>query len=494
MTQQPGFDSDSPERVLPNKAASWGELLSGTNLIRSVALSGGVVLHAVNLYIATTILPSVVKDIGGIDYYAWNTTIYVVASIVAAALSARVLTRLGPKMAYVVAGLIFAVGAVVCATAASMPWMLNGRLIQGFGGGLLVSLPYAMTRIVFPERLWSRAMAMISGMWGIATLFGPALGGIFAELGIWRMAFWSLLPLIIFFAGLAAVALPPRGASGLKAPPLPARQLILLTLAVLAASIASVSEDLLFSLFTLVGAGVLTAILIYTDKRAPQRLLPRGSFQISSPVGALYAMSALLAATVGCTEIFIPLFLQELQGFSPLKAGYFASLMSIGWTTGALLTSSLQNRPLRLTLRASPALSLLSLAALAVVIPWPGSASWTITGLTCAALILGGMSVGLAFPHLASGVLLVAPPDEQELAASSIMTVQLSAIAFGAALAGLTVNLAGISAGAAEMDVANAARWLFIVFLVAPAVCFLLMWNRTGLMMSTPSPASSPSD
>ena len=475
MSQDSSITSSQP-------AASWAELLSGVNLIRSLALSGGVALHAVNLYIATTILPSVVRDIGGIDYYAWNTSVYVVASIVAAALSARVLAHFGPKASYGVAGTVFAVGAVVCATAMSMPMMLVGRLIQGLGGGLLVALPYAMTRIVFPERLWSRAMAMISGMWGIATLCGPALGGIFAELGIWRVAFWSLIPLIIFFAGLAAFVLPPRSATDLKPSPLPALQLLLMTLAVLAASVASVSEHLLFSAVTLLVTLVFTALLIITDQRAPQRLLPRGSFQVSSPLGALYAMSALLAATVGCTEIFVPLFLQELHDFTPLKAGYFASLMSVGWTLGSLITSSLQGRTLLVTLRSSPLLSLVSLLALTVLIPWSGSGGWGISGLTCFALILGGMSVGLAFPHLASGVLVVAPSDEQDLAASSIMTVQLSAIAFGSALAGLTVNLAGLSGGEGAMDMANAARWLFIVFLAAPALCFLLMWKRAPLM------------
>src|SRR5690606_7868535 len=150
--------------------------------------------------------------------------------------------------------------------------------------------------------------------------------------------------------------------------------------------------------------------------------------------------------------------LQELQGFTPLKAGYFASLMSVGWTIGSLTTSSLQGRSLMLTLRSSPLLSFMSLAALAVLMPWPGQADVAVSSLTCAALVLGGMSVGLAFPHLASGVLLVAPPEEQDLAASSIMTVQLCAVAFGAALAGLTVNLAGLSGDASTTDVANAAR------------------------------------
>ena len=73
----------------PAPVARWADLLSGRNGVRSLALAGGVALHAVNVYIATTILPSVVRDIGGLDYYAWNTTLFVVASILGSATSAR---------------------------------------------------------------------------------------------------------------------------------------------------------------------------------------------------------------------------------------------------------------------------------------------------------------------------------------------------------------------------------------------------------------------
>ncbi|MGN4070885.1 MFS transporter, partial [Burkholderia gladioli] len=66
--------------------SSWGELLSGRNGLRSIALAGGVALHAINIYLATTILPSVVHEIGGLEYYAWNTTLFMAASIVGAPL------------------------------------------------------------------------------------------------------------------------------------------------------------------------------------------------------------------------------------------------------------------------------------------------------------------------------------------------------------------------------------------------------------------------
>ena len=116
--------------------ASWSELLSGRNGLRSLALAGGVAVHAINVYVATTILPSVVEDIGGLEYYAWNTTLFVVASILGSALSPQVLEKLGLRHSFLVSLLFFAIGTTLCAAAPSMPFLLFARTIQGLGGGL----------------------------------------------------------------------------------------------------------------------------------------------------------------------------------------------------------------------------------------------------------------------------------------------------------------------------------------------------------------------
>jgi MFS family permease len=181
----------------------WRDLLAGENAARSLVLAGGVGLHAVNIFIVTTILPSVVADIGGLAYYAWNTTLFVVASIVGSAASAHVFGRLAPRKAYLLAVAIFALGTLGCATAPHMPALLAGRSLQGVGGGMLVALSYAMIRHLFTAVLWARAIALVSGMWGAAALTGPCVGGVFAELGAWRAAFWVLLPLAGGFATLS---------------------------------------------------------------------------------------------------------------------------------------------------------------------------------------------------------------------------------------------------------------------------------------------------
>jgi MFS family permease len=452
----------------------WAGLLSGANAIRSLALAGGVALHAINVYIATTILPSVVTDIGGLDYYAWNTTLFVAASILGSALSAKLLLRFGPRGAYVISAAVFAIGTMACGLAPSMPVMLAGRFVQGLGGGFLLALSYAMIRLVFAEALWSRAMALVSGMWGVATLVGPAMGGIFAEFGIWRAAFWSLVPIAVLFGVLAAIVLPGRSGDTATHTPLPFSQLFLLIAAVLVVSVCSVSPDISRNFVGVAGALTLTLLLVAVERRATYRLLPDGAFQMTSALGALYAMMSLLAVTVTSSEIFVPLFLQVLHAQTPLLAGYLSALMAAGWTVGSISSSGLSRRGVRRALVISPILGAVGMMVLAVLMPVRTSGDWLVLAPVCVALFGIGLGVGLAWPHLLTRVLQVAPTHQQGLASASITTVQLFATALGAALAGMIANLAGLTEPGGVVGTANAARWLFAVFALCPLLGVLI--------------------
>ncbi|WP_137933052.1 MFS transporter [Mesorhizobium comanense] len=451
--------------------AGWAALLYGANGVRSLALAGGVALHAVNVYIATTILPSVIHDIGGLDLYAWNTTVFVVASILGAALSAKLLRGAGPRGAYAIAAAVFAVGALVCAISPSMPVMLLGRSIQGLGGGFLFALAYAMIRLVFDEALWPRAMALVSGMWGIATLVGPAVGGIFAELGVWRAAFWSLALAAIAFAALAATVLPGRQARSDQRSGVPVKQLIVLVAAVLAISAGSASSDLAWNIGGIVLAVALTMLLVAAERRARWKLLSTGAFQPASAVAALYATMALLAITVTSGEIFVPLFLQVLHGQSPLSAGYLAAIMAAGWTAGSIAGSGAGERGARRLIVAGPLLEVAGMVGLFVLVPKVSAGGLMELAPMCVAFLAVGLGVGVTWPHLMTRAFKAALPGEEELAGASLTTIQLFATALGAALAGMVANAGGLVDPGGVAGTAGAARWLFGAFAVVPLLC-----------------------
>jgi len=465
-------------RADPPATAGWGELFSGRNGWRALALTGGVALHAVNVHIVTTVLPSVVREIGGLDWYAWSTTLFVLGSILGAALSVRLLAVLGPRGACLAALAVFSAGAIGCALAPAMPWMLAGRTVQGLGGGLLAALSYGLIQLVFAPRLWPRAVALVSGMWGVATLCGPAVGGLFAQGGHWRWAFWTLLPVAAAQALLVALQL--RPAAGVRHErPAAAPRIALPQIALLLASVLVIAASEFGASLPVQAAGVALGLALgiaatRVDRAAAVRLLPTGAYSIAAPLGAIYASVALLLIGT-TTEIFVPYFLQLLHGHTPLAAGYLTAAMAGGWSVGSLLSSGRGGAGADRMLRAGPVVCTLGLAALAVLLPAPGHLPAGLETLAVAfALAAVGLGVGIGWPHLLTRVMSRAPAGEEGLASASITTVQLYGMAVGAAVAGLVANAAGLTQPGGVEGARSAAVWLFASFAIAPALVVLL--------------------
>src|SRR5437899_6395482 len=161
-SRQSPLDSPSPT------PARWLALFVGGNGARTFVLAGGLAVHAISVFVVATILPGIVRDIGGLAYYAWTSMLFVVGSIGGAVIAPSLLALLGSRGSYRVALILFVAGSLVCAAAPAMSVLLIGRLLQGIGGGLLPALAYATIRRLFPEPLWSRGISMLSGVWGVA--------------------------------------------------------------------------------------------------------------------------------------------------------------------------------------------------------------------------------------------------------------------------------------------------------------------------------------
>jgi len=466
---------DSPLISAPEARPAWGDLFAGRNAVYSLALGGSVALHAVNIYVAVTIMPSAVEDIGGLAYYAWSTTLFVLASILGAALSARLLNRAGARDAYAIAAGIFATGTLVCALAPTMPVLLVGRFVQGFGGGFLYALAYGVMRLVFAQRLWPRVIGLISAMWGSATLVGPAVGGIFAQLGAWRAAFWSLIPVAALFGLMAFMVLPGRPQQRTEATaqrPLAMQQLLLLSAAVLLLSAGSIGQDLLWNLVSLLGTVAALALLLAVEARATARLLPSAAMKLSARLGAFYATIALLMIGMQ-PNIFVPYLLQWLHAQPPLIAGYLAALLAIGWTVGSILSATWQAGGARRGILGGPFLCLLGLILLAFLMPIESGGAAGVLLPICVGLLCVGLGIGFTWPHLVTGILHEAPSQEHDLATAAITTVQLSAAALGAAAAGVVANVAGIAQPGGIAGASSAAAWLFGLFALAPLLCIV---------------------
>lgn len=442
-------------------AATWRELLGGGNGGRAAVVACGTMIHAVNVFIVTTILPSVVREIGGLDFFAWSTTLYVVASLLGGSNAARLLRHVGARNAYRWALAVFALGCAICALAPSMGVLLAGRFVQGLGAGTLSALSFAMIRTLFAAPLWPRAIAIVSLAWGVATLTGPAIGGVFAEWNAWRLAFWCLMGLAPTLWVMVEITLPrpmPKPTGG--AMPVAFISLVLLAgsaLAISAGSMASAPWLNLTGLAIALAGLAAFAIRERAEAAGGARVLPRGACNPRTPLGATYGAMVLMLIGVN-TEIFVPYFLQTLHGQTPLHAGYLSALMAGGWSVGSM-TGSGDTRAAR-PLRLGPVIMSASLIVLFVLMPRPGGP--LVTATIAAALAAMGLGIGMCWPHLGASVFANAPEGERDLASASITTVVMVGNAMGSALGGMVTNMAGLDTPGV------AAAWLFGLFALSP--------------------------
>ncbi|GLQ55658.1 MFS transporter [Devosia nitrariae] len=455
----------------------WRMMFAEGRALAVVVFAGGVGLQAIETFIGSTLLPSVVADIGGLELFAWNTTVFIVASIVAAIFAAVRPFGIGPRGSYVLAALSFALGSLICGAAPNMQVMLVGRAVQGFGGGLITAMSYAMIRIVFPEALWGRAFALISSVWGVSTLIGPAIGGVFASLDAWRWAFWLLVPLAALLGVFAFRVIPARsGEAGMSSFPVP--QILLLVGAVLAVSLASIlTENVPTSALLIVLAVLAIVVLGVLDQRSKSHLLPRGTFAPSSRLAPLLAAMLLVNLAIIC-DIFVPLFVQNLHGQSPLIAGYMVALVALGWSSGSVVASSWTGARARIVLVLGPTFQAVATVGLALFLGLDNRNGDLLPLLPVGiALILLGAGIGISWPHLSTRLLRAAPEGEGDVTTASISMTQAFAAGLGAAVAGVIVNAAGLASAQTTAALVNASTWLFSLFTLVPLVAIPIVWT-----------------
>ncbi|MEZ2371538.1 MFS transporter [Arthrobacter sp. RCC_34] len=421
----------------------------------TTVLAAGILLQAITMYLTSALMPSAVADIGGDAYYAWVTTAFIVAGVAATVATPAVLGRLGSHRSYVFGAGAFAIGSAVAAAAPSMEMLLIGRAAQGVGGGLLSGLAFALIRMALPEPAWARATAVVSAMFGVGTLVGPTAGGAFAQVDAWRLAFASVAAAAA--AVVLAIAAPlalPRSPRSVSLTRLPLLSLIVLVGAVAALSVTSVLPGG-WVWAGVVLAAILLIVFVAVDRSARVGVLPPLTYT-RGPLKWIYLALALTTAAPA-SEAFTPLFGQRQFELAPFAAGFLGATVSVGWSVAAIWSSRAEQPSHRARLLlAGPAVTAAAMAVLVVLQIIPGGRSAIIIGWVLA-LILAGVGVGLANPHLPVRVMSSTSSEaDGATAAAAIPVVSQLGQAFAAAIGGTVVNaampsIAGAAAGLLEL-------------------------------------------
>jgi MFS family permease len=446
----------------------WAALLRREWIPALAVLVGGVLLHSMNVLIVATVLPSIVAEVGGATMMSWPTTAFLASSILAATCTGLLTVAIGARSAYCAGALIFGVGALLCAHAASMGYFIAGRFVQGFGGGLLAAVAYILVRSTFPQQIWPRVLALISGAWSVSILVGPLAGGVFARHGDWRSVFIGVTVLAVLLAAAAVRTLPRARRERADAlPRVPGAGVALICLAIVALSSAAVTDAPVVKggLIALTLAAL--AGMLRLNRSASARLLPSDAFSLRSVTGVGLWSALLLAIAYSPLQIFVPLFLQRLHGLEPLGAGYAVAASSLGWTVAALAVAGLSAVWARRMLIIGPAVMAVGLFGVGVQ-----GASGPLAGLLLA-IVLVGLGIGMCWAFVAQRVMGGAEREEATIAASAMPTVQQVGLALGGAAAGLVANMTGLANGDLA-GITQAAFWVPASFTCAAVVASVI--------------------
>lgn len=436
----------------------WAELRSSHLAPLVVLMCLGMWLNAADTLVTVTIMPSVARAIGGYQWFGWTVAAYLVGSILASACAARLAGDFGVRRMTIVFGLAYAAGCALGALAPAMPVFVAGRFIQGVGAGAIVALCYIAIPNNFPERVWPAVFGAISAVWGIATLLGPLLGGLFAQGQHWRMLFWVFAgqalifaALIRYFAAADGEVDAPRGV------PLP--QMLLLALAVSALGSASLVINTAIAAMLVVSSAAGFLAFLVVDAGATVRLLPREAANLQSAAGQGYFVIFAAEAAAIAFSVYGTAFLQAIHGLSPLLAGFIIGGIAAGWTLTALLVSRGGAGHEALWLRLGISIIVVGMLFGSWAVP---RGTPVMVGL---AMLLLGSGFGLSWAFLAKAIIGSLGDDERDAGSTGIPTAQLIGGAFGSAGAGAMAAALGFRDSIDATQAVRLGPWVFLVFL-----------------------------
>ncbi|MDR2196877.1 MAG: MFS transporter [Coriobacteriales bacterium] len=303
-----------------------------------LALSLAMFLAAVEGTIVTLAIPTIVKDLQGFDLISHVFSVYLITGAVATPIYGKLSDLYGRKRTLMAGIAIFLVGSALCGLAQNMTMLIIFRAIQGIGASAIFVVPMAIVGDVFPLRERGTIQGALSMVWGIAGLFGPFLGGLLIDLLSWHWIFFINIPfglLTIFILQTTFSEKINRRAHHIDYP-----GILTLTAALLAFLAIFVLGDGSSSIFTLrnglllLCSLVLLVVFYRIERRSPEPIVPLDVLTKSSVfvnVIALLFMGVLLGI-----DVYTPIYLQNVMGFSPLIAGLLVLPISISWMLASI--------------------------------------------------------------------------------------------------------------------------------------------------------------
>ncbi len=303
-----------------------------------VGVAMAIFMGALESTVVGTAMPTVVASLGGIEIYSWVFAAYILAATVMTPIWGKMADLIGRRPAMFGGLALFIIGSALSGASQSMPQLIAFRVIQGLGSAAL--FPIGMTIVADLLTLEQRAkvIGLFSGMWGIASLIGPLVGGYLTKYISWRWSFYIILPFGLLSAAMIWWAYQERYE---RRKQITVDYLGTLTISACLILLLLIVERGSEFPWTFIAAGVLTCLALFVifvrvERRHPEPLLPLGIFHhrmvVLATTHGFFGMMALIG-----TMSFLPLFVQAVIGTDAAGAGKILIPIIIPWVLSSII-------------------------------------------------------------------------------------------------------------------------------------------------------------
>ena len=323
------------------------ELDKRTKLTIMLAIAASMLFAALNQTIVGTALPRIIAELGGMEYYSWVFTAYMLTSSVTGLLVGKLSDMYGRKPFILTGLLFFMIGAFLSGTSTTITQLIIYRDIQGLGGGFIMSTAFTAVGDLFPPRERGKWQGLLSAIFGLASVIGPVLGGYIVDHMAWKWVFWVNLPIGIVAFLLIWRLFPKMNRGNVTKIDYVGAVFVtgILVPLLLAFSWAGSKYDWGSStiISLLVASAVCLIIFMFVEKRAEAPVLPLSLFRNS-----IFNVSNIAGFMIGVAMfgsiMYIPLFVQGVIGTSASQSGLVTMPMMISLVVGSMICGQITSR------------------------------------------------------------------------------------------------------------------------------------------------------
>ncbi|MDQ0340098.1 EmrB/QacA subfamily drug resistance transporter [Caldalkalibacillus uzonensis] len=299
---------------------------------------------AINALIVATAMPSIVGDLGGFSLFTWVFSSYLLIQAVTVPIYGKLADLFGRKPVFTFGIIVFMIGSLLCGFAHSMLALIIYRFIQGFGAGAVQPIATTIVGDMYTLKERAKIQGYLASVWGISSILGPLLGGVFVQYVDWSWVFWINIPLGVI--ALTGVVFFFREEVKQKRHQIDYVGAMLLLISVSALMVVLIQGGVAWS-WTSMPVIFLVAVFVcgllafvYHETRAPEPLMPlviwKDRLLVMANTGALTTGVVLIGVST-----FLPTYVQGVMEQSPTVAGLSLTVMSVGWPIASTLAGRL---------------------------------------------------------------------------------------------------------------------------------------------------------